>query len=111
VCKNDALLMKNLDIFFNKNDLPWVHLVWSNYYKNGKVPGETRKGSFWWRSMLKLLNTFKGISQANVGVGETIMLWGDLWNGRILQNYYPELFSFAKNSLIIVKAAVQSDDI
>jgi hypothetical protein len=46
--------------------------------------------------MLKLLNTYKGISQANVGVGDTIMLWGDLWNERILQNDYPELFSFAK---------------
>jgi hypothetical protein len=85
--------MKNLDIFFNKNDLPWVHLVWSNYYKNGKVPGETRKGSFWWRSMLKLLNTFKGISQANVGVGETIMLWVTYGMGEffriIIQNCSP----------------------
>jgi hypothetical protein len=60
--------------------------------------------------MLKLLNTYKGISQANVGVGDTIMLWGDLWNERILQNDYPELFSFAKNSLITVSADVQSDD-
>jgi hypothetical protein len=72
--QNDAPLMKNLDKFFNKRDLPWVHLVWSNYYRNGKVPGETRKGSFGWRSMLKLLNTYKSISQANVGAGDTIML-------------------------------------
>jgi hypothetical protein len=26
--QNEALLMKNLDNFFNKVDLPWVHLIW-----------------------------------------------------------------------------------
>jgi hypothetical protein len=56
--QNDALLMKNLDKFFNKRDLPWVQLIWPNYYRNGKVPGEIRKCSFWWRSMLGLLNTY-----------------------------------------------------
>jgi hypothetical protein len=28
--KNEALLMKNLHKFFNKLDIPWVHLVWEN---------------------------------------------------------------------------------
>jgi hypothetical protein len=26
--QNDVLLMKNLDKFFNKADLPWVQLIW-----------------------------------------------------------------------------------
>jgi hypothetical protein len=36
--QNEALLMKNLDKFFSKADLPWVNLVWSQYYGNGRVP-------------------------------------------------------------------------
>jgi len=35
---NDALLLKSLHMFFNKDYLPWVKLVWENYYKNGKLP-------------------------------------------------------------------------
>jgi hypothetical protein len=41
-----ALLLKNLHKFFNKPDLPWVQLLWSQYYTNGKVPGIPRKGEF-----------------------------------------------------------------
>jgi hypothetical protein len=44
--QNEALLMKNLDKSFSKADLPWVKLVWSQYYGNGRLPGSTRKGSF-----------------------------------------------------------------
>jgi hypothetical protein len=36
--QNEALLMKNLHKFYNKEDLPWVKLIWSNYYTNGKLP-------------------------------------------------------------------------
>jgi hypothetical protein len=44
--KNEVLLMKNLHKFFNKDDLPWVKLLWSKYYSNGKLPCQTKKGSF-----------------------------------------------------------------
>jgi hypothetical protein len=37
--QNDVLLMKNLDKFFNRADLPWVQLIWHNYYRNGQIPG------------------------------------------------------------------------
>jgi hypothetical protein len=33
--QNEALLMKNLHKFFNKQELPWVQLIWTNYYNNG----------------------------------------------------------------------------
>jgi hypothetical protein len=33
------------------------------------------KGSFWWRGVLKLLNTFKGTAQAQLGSGESILFW------------------------------------
>jgi hypothetical protein len=44
--QNDALLMKNLDKFFNKHDLPWVNLIWSNYYRNRRVTGEDKRALF-----------------------------------------------------------------
>jgi hypothetical protein len=65
--QNEVLLMKNLHKFFNMHDLSWLNLIWTKYYPNGNVPGHTMKGSFWWKSILKLLNVYKGISQAEVG--------------------------------------------
>jgi hypothetical protein len=44
--QNELLLMKNLDKFYNKEDVPWVQLLWSKYYTNGNVPGHNMKGSF-----------------------------------------------------------------
>jgi len=41
--QNRALLMKNLDKFYNKKDNPWVNLVWEKQYKNGKLPDHTKK--------------------------------------------------------------------
>jgi hypothetical protein len=55
------------------------------------------KGSFWWKSNLKLLDVFKGISLAEAGSGDTILFWKDLWNENITQNKYPHLFSFCIN--------------
>jgi hypothetical protein len=30
--QNDAMLLKTLHKFFNKACLPWVHLLWNQYY-------------------------------------------------------------------------------
>jgi hypothetical protein len=100
--------MKNLHKFFTMADLPWVKLVWSKYYRNGKLYNHVVKGSFWWRSLLKLLNIFKGISHIQLGAGDTIIFWSDLWNGRILQQSYPELFSFATNKSITAREVIES---
>jgi hypothetical protein len=44
--QNDALLLKYMDKFMNKADIPWVDLVWHSHY-NGKVPHASPKtGSF-----------------------------------------------------------------
>jgi hypothetical protein len=64
--QNEALLMKNLLKFYSKDDLPWIKLLWNKYYTNGKLLDQTIKGSFWWRSLLKLIGTYKGIAQANL---------------------------------------------
>jgi hypothetical protein len=90
--QNEALLTKNLHKFFDKEDLPWVKLVWAHYYGNGQTPGLTRKGSFWWKNYLKLLNCYKGIAQATAGQGDTIIFWQDLSNGKVLCQAYPHLF-------------------
>jgi hypothetical protein len=45
--QNDALLLKFLHKFYNKLDVPWVQLIWNNYYRDGSVPDGRPKGSFW----------------------------------------------------------------
>jgi hypothetical protein len=61
--QNESLLLKHLHKFFNRMDIPWVHLVWERYYSNGRLPGSSRHGSFWWKDILKLSNSFKGMSR------------------------------------------------
>jgi hypothetical protein len=51
--QNAALLIKFLDKFYNKVDIPWVHLIWSEYYLDTVPHWEKLKGYFWWRDMLK----------------------------------------------------------
>jgi hypothetical protein len=44
--KNEALLMKYLDKFYNKAYIPWVSLLWDSYYAES-VPHATKLcGSF-----------------------------------------------------------------
>ena len=44
--QNDALLLKYLNKFYNKADVPWVRLVWDSYYYQ-RVPHDTTLcGSF-----------------------------------------------------------------
>jgi hypothetical protein len=107
--KNEALLLKNLHNFFNKVDLPWVHLVWSQYYSNGKLPSSTPKGSSWWRFMLRIIDQYKGIAYGVAGTEDTIMFWKYLWNGSILQHSYPQLLSFSKDENISVLSVRQHE--
>jgi hypothetical protein len=89
--------MKFLHKFYSKADIPWVHLVWDNYYASGRLPGQQNKGSFWWKDIVKLVTNFKGISSVTVQDGSSVLIWQDLWNGHLLQQEFPELSSFAKN--------------
>lgn len=43
---SQALLLKQLDKFFNRADIIWVHLVWEKNYSNGKLHNQIKKGSF-----------------------------------------------------------------
>lgn len=53
--QNEALLLKHLHKFFNRANVPWVHLVWEKHYTNGRLPNHVKKGLFWWRDILKLV--------------------------------------------------------
>jgi hypothetical protein len=105
--QNDALLLKFFHKFFNSHDLPWVNIIWNSYYTSGRLPGHRRIGSFWWKSMLKLLHNFKGLAYPIIGNGRSILLWEDLWNKSIPSQQYLELFSFANTKLSIAEAKEQ----
>jgi hypothetical protein len=57
--QNVAFLLKFLDKFYNKHDIPWVQLVWSAHYQ-GKIPHEEKLcGSFWWKDVMKQVDNFR----------------------------------------------------
>lgn len=53
---------------------------------------------------------YKGLAQAHLQDGKTISLCNDLWNGQLLAVNNPELFSFAIHKNIIVKKAIQEEN-
>jgi hypothetical protein len=94
--QNECLLLKFLDIFLNKKDVPWVHLVWESYYDSAFPPAKFRDCSFWWRDCLKLLPKFKEISTSPLKNGSTIKVWTDTSHDQPLHHSLPHLASFAK---------------
>ena len=106
---NEALLLKQLDKFFNRADIPQVQLVWEKHYSNGKLPNQSKKGSFWWRDVLKLLDKFKGMPSVSAADGASCLLWNDCWAWQPLKLKFPELHSFAKNPNLTLKIARSFD--
>jgi hypothetical protein len=107
--QNGALLLKQLHKFYNKSDIPWVHLIWNRYY-NTKVPHACAEvGSFWWKDILRLNVLYRGIAKCTIGDGSTVTFWGDLWTSDILSIKFPSLFSFALNPDISVKDIVLAE--
>jgi hypothetical protein len=49
-------------------------------------------------------------SQVQTGTGEMVLFYrGDLWNGKILQLDFSQLYSFAINTKITVKAVMGTE--
>jgi hypothetical protein len=93
-----TMLMKNIFKFMNKQESPWVNLLWHAYYSNRKnLENSNPCGSFWWKDCLKLLNDFFSIAKCQLGDGSTIRLWHDPWHTETLKTIFPHLFSFAQN--------------
>ena len=44
---NQALLMKQVHKFLNRENIPWGNIIWETYYHNS-LPGDRLVGSFWW---------------------------------------------------------------
>ena len=87
--QNEALLIKHLVKFYNKADVPWVHLIWSACYQE-KVPHlSTTKGSFWWKDILKLFPKFSDISFCLSGLGDSIGLWSHKIKQEVLSQKFP----------------------
>jgi hypothetical protein len=107
--QNEALLIKFLHKFFNNSDLPWVHLIWNKYYLSRGLPGHRNIGSFWWKSMIKLLPNFKGLALPVIGNGRSISFWEDQWCQSIPRQKILELFSFVKNTKLTIKEAKEQD--
>lgn len=105
-----ALLVKNLHKFYNKHNLPWVHLLWETYYANAP-PKDKMEGSFWWKAHLKLIPLFKSIANCKAGTGDTALFWTDNWQGRPMVEQYPELHSFAINEHYSVASIKESSAI
>lgn len=94
-----------------KVDLPWVKLIWSSYYSDGSLPGQRIKGSFWWKDIVKLQETYKSLARVKIADGSTVFFWTDFWNGQILSTACPELFSFAKDKMITFKKATSGQQL
>jgi hypothetical protein len=41
--QNEALLLKNFHKFYNRANIPWVHVIWEKYYSNGRLPNHVKK--------------------------------------------------------------------
>jgi len=54
-------------------------MVWEKHYPNDKLPGTVKKGSFWWRDVLKGLPKFKEMATVQVNTGLTCQFWKDKW--------------------------------
>jgi hypothetical protein len=97
------LLIKHLHKFYNKEDVPWVQLIWNTHYLDGQIPhASANKGSFWFKDIMKYPDHFRGIASATIGVGDTVLLWGDVWNGHHLMSELRRVFSFVRNKNISV---------
>lgn len=79
-------------------------------YPLGEVNLELLLGSFWWKSIIKLIPEFKQMARATIQNGDSILFWQDDWGSGKLTGVYPELFSFTINQHISVRDFISSQD-
>lgn len=61
-------------------DIPWVNLIWNNYYDNGELQiFPIVVGSFWWRDCCSIIQDFKNMTICVAGSGSTISLLYEKW--------------------------------
>jgi hypothetical protein len=105
--QNKALLLKHLDKFYRRCDIPWVQIIWAKYYED-KIPhAQPSCGSFWWRDVLGLVDIFRGSSQCKIMSRDSVLLWKDNWSKPLACNKFARLFSFALEEDVSVKKFVE----
>jgi hypothetical protein len=112
--QNEALLLKHLDKFYNRVNVPWVHLIWSTYYENIVPHGGNVSASFWWRDIMKLVHKYREVARVKPGAGNTILFWSDNWwfdgSTQPISERFPRLFSYALDSKLSAAEVFASDD-
>jgi hypothetical protein len=109
--QNNCLLIKHIHKFYNKDNIPWIHLVWESYYHHTMPPLRHRDISFWWGDCLKNLDLYKAKASCTLNSGETVLLWTDLWSTEVLSTKWPYLFTFARDITISVKKVILTEEI
>jgi hypothetical protein len=97
--QNAALLLKHLHKFYNNFDTPWVKLIRESYYHDLVPHAVSPIGSFWWRNVFSLADSYRAITKCSLGNGTSVLLWSDLWHTHRLEDQFPRLMSFAKDKL------------
>jgi hypothetical protein len=62
-------------------------------------------GSFWWKDVLKILHSYKNLSQVTIENGSLVQLWYDSWGAGSLSETHLELFSYVINKHITLLKA------
>jgi retron-type reverse transcriptase len=71
--QNDALLLKQLDKFYRKENIQWVKLIWQKHYPDGVPHVRREKGSLWWKDILRLHIQYRGIAYCIPSKGDTVI--------------------------------------
>lgn len=107
---DDAQMIKFLYKFFNRSEASWVKFVWSAYYNVTVPTDDDRRGSFWWRDLVKLIPAFKTSSKGMPGNEDSFSFWQDAWASEPLSSRFPRAFSFAiDKSITLSNFALASD--
>jgi hypothetical protein len=113
--QNAALLLKFLDKFYNRRDIPWVNLIWEAHYSD-KIP-HTEKlcGSFWWCDVVRLVDNFRGVAVVKHGKGDTFLFWSDNWvlvgDSKPMRSRFPRLFSYALDENIVASQVFNAENL
>ena len=108
--QNEGLLMKHLHKFYNKEDIPWVHLVWQ-HYPDGVPHASKLCGSFWRKDIMQLAKKYIPLCNIVVGSGDTAIFWHDKWNGAPLLDRFPRLHSFALDNKVSVQKVISAEEV
>jgi hypothetical protein len=109
--QNKALLMKQLNKFYCKENIPWVQLVW-NLYPQGAPHAQSSRGSFWWRDVFSFVHDYRSITRCIIGSGNSVLFWKDLWHtDGLLCDQFPRLYSFALDEDVTVADMARAPDL